>query len=90
MADAWGVSWGSAWGQSWLIRADLTITDTDILQKPVDYVLAGAQPIKDRYREWDIPAYRKTETGSTKRSGVRNIGGTVPSFKSTTSKTGRE
>lgn len=65
-----------------------TITDTDILHKPVDYALAGEQRIKDRYREWDIPAARRTERVSVKRSGARRLGGERPSFTVRTDKRG--
>lgn len=51
------------------------ITDTDILQKPVNCVLAGEQTIKDRYREWDVPAARRTVRTTMTRSGVRSLGG---------------
>lgn len=51
------------------------VTDTDILQLPVDCVLAGEQTIKDRYREWDVPAAKRTERMTVSRSGVRSLGG---------------
>lgn len=49
------------------------ITDTDILLLPVDCVLAGQQTIKDRYRTWEIPAYKRTEKFAGTRSGVGEI-----------------
>lgn len=56
------------------------ITSTNILRKPVDYALAGEQLIKDRYREWEIPAYRKTETAHTMRSGAARLSKNKSSF----------
>ncbi len=50
------------------------ITDTDILLLPVDYVLAGQQEkFRDRYRTWEIPAYKRTEKVGATRSGAGNI-----------------
>lgn len=47
------------------------ITDTDVLLLPVDCVLAGQQEkFRDRYRTWEIPAYKRTEKGGAHRSGV--------------------
>jgi hypothetical protein len=60
------------------------ITSTDLLQKPVNCVLAGEQSIKDRYREWDVPAAGRTERTAVSRSAVKSFGG-KPSF---TTKTG--
>jgi hypothetical protein len=59
----------------WRGVPDLSITDTDILHKPVDYVLAGQQPIKDRYREWNVPQAKRTERTTVTRSGPRRLGG---------------
>lgn len=87
MADSWGVSWGSAWGESWRTRATLDITDTDILQKPVDCVLAGQVPYKDKYREWDLKAPNRKETGKVIRSSVRSLGG-KPGYTVRTDKRG--
>lgn len=90
MADAWGGAWGGAWGTSWDIRVPVhTITDTDIIQKPVDYALADKQLIKDRYREWDIrPMNVRTKPGGTRTAGARRLGGDKPSFSVTTTKKG--
>lgn len=64
------------------------IIDTDILQKPIDAVLAGKQPIKDRYREWDIRPMNMRGRTRVTRGGVQNIGGEKPSFTVTTTKKG--
>ena len=61
-----------------------TITDTEVLKLPVNCVLAGQQPIKDRYREWDVPTARRTEKGSMMRSRRGLIGGEKPSFTTRT------
>lgn len=83
--SAWARSWGDAWGNSWGVVADHTLVDTDILQRPVNVVLAGMQPIKDRYREWDVRAPNlRTETKGT-ASSTRRLKGGRPSF---TTKTG--
>jgi hypothetical protein len=66
----------------------LFITDTDTLHKPVDCVLAGQQPYKDRYREQEIhPPNQKTKTAIT-RSGVKMLRGAKPSYTTKTSKRG--
>ncbi len=50
--------------------SDHTVTDTDILERPVNVVMAGDVPIKDRWREYDIrPANFKTrEVASTSKA----------------------
>lgn len=80
MADAWGLAWGTSWGGSWGLFGFREITDTDILQKPVNYALAGEQRIKDRGREWDIRAANRKESPRVMRSGARKLGGEAPSF----------
>lgn len=66
----------------------LPITSTYILHKPVDYALAGDQLIKDRYREWDVPAARRTERSTVSRSGARRLRGEAPGFTTKTGKRG--
>lgn len=68
--------------------AEQTITDTDILNLPVDYALAGKQLVKDRYREFDIrpPNYR--EKTAVRRAGVRRLEGGTPSFTVTSNRKG--
>jgi hypothetical protein len=66
----------------------LTITDTDILQKPIDAVLAGQQKIKDRYREYELHAPRLRTRASGTHTGVGRLKGDKPSFKVTTTKKG--
>lgn len=56
------------------------IVDTDAIQKPVDYALAGQQLIKDRYREFEIHAPNVRETTKVTRSGVQRLGGGTPTF----------
>lgn len=51
------------------------IASTVNLQMPVNCVLAGSIPIVDRYREWDVPAARRTERQSVMRSRVGKLGG---------------
>lgn len=52
------------------------ITDTDILQKPVDYALMGEQRIKRRYRINEVhPPNVRTAAGPVTRSGVKALGG---------------
>jgi hypothetical protein len=75
-----------------ITSATQEITDTDILQLPVNVVLAGAVPIKDRYREFDIRPlnFRQGKTHMSARGGVRRIGGDGPSFTITTSRKGHD
>lgn len=70
------------------VPAEQTITDTDILQKPVDYALAGKQLVKDRYREFDVrpPNYR--EKTAVRRTVVRRLEGAAPSFTVTSNRKG--
>lgn len=68
--------------------AEQFVTDSADLQKPVDYVLAGVQPIKGHYREWDIPPANRSERVTVRRSQPRMLSGQKPSFTVTTSKRG--
>ena len=54
------------------------ISDTDILQKPVNVVLHGTQPVKDRYREFELRQPNIRITPVVTRGGVRNLGNTRP------------
>lgn len=64
------------------------ITDTDILQKPIDCVLAGQHLIKDRFREAEIRA-PMTRLKTVMSAGLRaRLRGPVPSFSVTTNKRG--
>jgi hypothetical protein len=66
----------------------LGITDTDILQKPVNVVMAGDVPIKDRWREFDIrPLDLKSKPVAT-GSPTRRLRGDKPSFTVKTDKKG--
>lgn len=87
MADAWGTSWGGAWAESWLVPALLDISDTDILQKPVNCVLHGDQVIKDRYRISEVRPQNRRENTTVSRSGVKSLGG-KPGFTVKTSSRG--
>jgi hypothetical protein len=63
-------------------------TSRAVLQDPINCVLAGQQPYRERGREWEIhPPNRRTKTAVT-RSGVRQLGGQKPSFTTKTSKRG--
>lgn len=66
----------------------LRTTSTEVLQKPVDYVVEWTVPIKDRGIEFEIHSAntRELSTGNT-RSHVRRHG-TPPSFTTKTSKKG--
>lgn len=78
MASAWGLSWGQSWGNSWgAVSGITTVTDTDILQKPVDYVMHGDQVIRDRYRTADVRAPNLRGSTRVTRSGPRKLGGST-------------
>lgn len=66
------------------------ITSTQTLQLPVNCVLAGSQPIVDRYREWSVPPSKLTATPrrTARRTSVQMIGGNKPSFTVTSSRRG--
>lgn len=64
------------------------LTDTTILQKPIDCVLAGQQPYKYRDSEYEIPAYRRTHKTAVSKTGVARLRGGAPSFTSKTSSRG--
>lgn len=64
------------------------ITDTDILQKPVNCVLAGQQPYKFSGREYEIHPSNRREQGRVNRSGVARLRGSRPSFTTKTSSRG--
>ena len=64
------------------------VSSTVIIQKPVDYALAGEQLIKDRYREWFVPAAKTTERTRVTTAGARMLGGKKSSFTSKTGKRG--
>lgn len=68
----------------------LDITDTDILQLPVDAVLAGQQPIIDRYREFDIRPRNERQQVRSRTAGARRLDGDPPSFTTTSNKKGYE
>ena len=61
-------------------RTFLPITDTDKLQKPVDYALAGKQLIKDGYREFDIRPMDLINATIASRTQPVRLGGGKPSF----------
>lgn len=63
-------------------------TSTDILQLPIDYVLAGQQPYKQSGREYEIRPRNLTEKTWGRHSSVRALGGGRPSFTVTTGKRG--
>lgn len=86
--SAWGNSWGLSWADSWGSTGYLLITDTDILQKPINCVLAGEVPFKDRWREYQIPAKYTTNKTVVKSSGARRLKGPAPSFTTRTGSKG--
>jgi hypothetical protein len=53
------------------------VTSTQILNKPINYVLAkeGVQRFKHRFIEYDVRAKNETHTIKTTRSGVTRLGG---------------
>ena len=61
----------------WRDAVLLDITDTDILHKPVDYVLHGDQVIRDRYRTADVRAPNLRGSTRVTRSGPRKLGGST-------------
>jgi hypothetical protein len=56
------------------------LTDTDILQLPVDCVLAGQQPFTERGRTFEGGPQRMTRRTLGTHSSVRNLSGARPSF----------
>ncbi len=80
-----------AWnaGEVALVRV---ITDTNILQKPVDFVLADQQWqwLKDRFRIFDIRPKREHREIRGRRSELRKLKGPRPSFTVDTNKKGHD
>jgi hypothetical protein len=64
------------------------ITSTDVIHKPVNCVLAGEQPYKERGRTWDIPPARTTAKPIATGSSVRRMRGPAPTFTTRTGKRG--
>lgn len=70
-------------------RTALPITDTDALQMPVDYVLAGDLAYSERYRTFEGgPMNVRSKSGGPRRFGVRRLSSAPPSFSVTTTKRG--
>lgn len=92
VGDVWGNSWGDAWNVSWAIVETATqdVIDTDAIQLPVNVVLHGTQPIKDRYREFDIRPMNMKSTGVGGRNPTVRLQGGKPSFTVTSSKKGHD
>ena len=92
VGDVWGNSWGNAWNVSWEIVgvAAQDIIDTDVIQFPVNAVLMGTQPIKDRYREFDIRPMNMKTRGVGSRGQTMRLQGDKPSFTVTSSKKGHD
>lgn len=65
-----------------------TITDTEVLQLPVDCILAGQQHYKQSGREYEIHPRNQREFSRGSRSRVRALRGGKPSFTTTTNKRG--
>lgn len=65
-----------------------TITDTDILQKPVNCVLAGQQPYKFSGREYEIRPMNTRSSGHINRTRVARLRGQRPSFTTTSNNRG--
>jgi hypothetical protein len=70
------------------ITATLFIVSTNILQKPINCVLAGHQKFFDRLREYDIRPTKFRSRAAGRRSSVRRLGGEAPSFRVKTDKRG--
>lgn len=68
--------------------AHLLVTDLDRIQLPVNCVLAGDVPFKDRWREWDVPAARTKEKVMASSTPARRLKGPGPSFTTRTSSRG--
>ena len=69
--------------------ADRQVTDTFVLQLPINCVLAGQQPYEFSYRESMIPrGVRQTQRSDTNRSSVRLLEGGKPGFTVTTNNRG--
>lgn len=66
----------------------LYVTSDLVIELPVDYALAGEQLIKDRYREWFVPAAKTTERTRVTTAGARMLGGKKSSFTSKTDSRG--
>lgn len=86
IVDKWGGSWGVSWGLSW--GGGPVLTDTDAIQLPVDCYVPGLDPVKDRYREYNIRPMALNSRGSTNRSAVNRVRGGRPSFTTTSSRKG--
>lgn len=66
-------------GQALGFDVHLIVTDLDVLRRPVNCVLAGSVPIKDRYREYEIPAYKRSEKTTFSSTPARRLKGPPPS-----------
>lgn len=56
------------------------ITDTDILQKPINVVLAGDMPIKGSGREYDLRPLNFKSVTTVSSTPARRLKGGKPSF----------
>jgi hypothetical protein len=65
-----------------------TVSDTDVLQLPINCILAGQQHYKHRERTWDIPPHRVTEEVTARGSSTRRLRGEAPTFTTRTGKRG--
>lgn len=65
-----------------------SVTDTDVLRLPIDCVLAGQQPYKDRGRTWEIPKHRTSTRVGASSTPARRIRGAASSFTSRTNSRG--
>lgn len=88
MAGAWGASWGTSWAAHWAALRDSTITDTDILRKPVNVVMAGDVPIKGSGVEYDKRPVNFRSRVAASASPARRLSGDKPSFTVRTDKRG--
>jgi hypothetical protein len=69
---------------------DTTITDTEVLQLPINCILAGQQQYKQSGREYEIRPLNATEKVTLKRSRVARLKGEKPSFTTRVSHRGYE
>lgn len=93
MANAWGNSWGGdtgSWLATWASEADLTVTDTDILQLPIDAQLHDRPLLwKRRSSVFGGGAVSvRTQPGQTMSNRPGRIRGGRPEFTVRTSKKG--
>lgn len=76
--NSWGDSWGSSWGNSWSAVETRILTDTLIMQKPVDYFMPGLPQYRDTFRTRDVLPGKGGERTAASHGG--SLRGPKPSF----------